>query len=174
MLGAGGSGALVVFDPALGFITGGGRYTTSEGQLNFGFNAKLKSGSSAQGSLLLLLHRAEGNYTLKSNAMGTLTITKDPTNAFWTAVLKGKATYQVPTSQPLLACGERRCGNYTWTMYIEDRREPGSGYDRFWIEVRDPSNALVTRLSLPAPPAANATIITDGNIQVPQPQKAGK
>ena len=48
-----GDGAIVVFDPALGFITGGGWYTTAEGRLNFGFNAKYLKSGQVQGSLLV-------------------------------------------------------------------------------------------------------------------------
>jgi uncharacterized repeat protein (TIGR01451 family) len=169
-----GTGALVVFDPSLGFITGGGWYTTSDGRVNFGFNAKYLKSGQIQGSLLTILHRPEGNYMLKSNAMGSLTVTKDSTNTFWTAVLKGKATYQVPSTQPLLACGSLKCGGYTWTMYVEDRREPGSGYDRFWLEVKDSSNNLVARVSLPQLPVDFAKVIDNGNIQVPQPQSTTK
>jgi hypothetical protein len=168
-----GIGALVVYDPALGFITGGGWYTTDLGRVNFGFNAKILKSQQVQGSLLVILHRPEGNYVLKSNAMGSLTVTKDTSGAFWTAVLKGKATYQVPPSQPLLWCNDRKCGGYTWTMYVEDRAEPGSGVDKFWLEVKDPSNAVVSKLSLPQLPATNAKIIDHGNIQVPQPQSSG-
>ena len=120
-----GDSALVVYDPALGFITGGGRYATNEGRVDFGFNAKYLKSGQIQGSLLVILHRPEGNFMLKSNAMGSLTVAKDATNTFWTAVLKGKATYQVPASQPLLWCNDRKCGGYTWTMYVEDRAEPG-------------------------------------------------
>jgi hypothetical protein len=174
----GGTGATVVFDPSLGFITGGGWYTTTEGRLNFGFNAKYLKSGQVQGSLLVILHRPEGNYMLKSNSIGTLTVTKDtttdPANPFWTAVLKGKATYQVPDGQALLPCGSRKCGGYTWTMYVEDRKEPGSGYDRFWLELRDSSNNVVSRLSLPSTPFANAKVIDHGNIQVPQPQGSTK
>jgi hypothetical protein len=169
-----GQGAVVVYDPSLGFITGGGWYTTDQGRLNFGFNAKYLKSGQIQGSLLTILHRPEGNYMLKSNSMGTLTVTKDSTNTFWTAVLKGKATYQVPSSQPALSCGSNKCGGYTWTMYVEDRQEPGSGYDKFWLEVRDGSNNIVATLSLPQTPALYAKVIDHGNIQVPQPQSAGK
>jgi hypothetical protein len=165
-----GVGAIVVFDPALGFITGGGWYTTDQGRLNFGFNAKYLKSGQIQGSLLTILHRAEGNYMLKSNAMGSLTVTKDSSGTFWTAVLKGKATYQVPSSQPALACGLNKCGGYTWTLYVEDRQEPGSGFDRYWLEVMDPNNVVVQKLSLPQLPAPNAKVIDHGNIQVPQPQ----
>jgi uncharacterized repeat protein (TIGR01451 family) len=171
-----GVGALVVFDPSLGFITGGGWYTTDQGRVNFGFNAKYLKSGQVQGSLLVILHRPEGNYILKSNSMGSLTVAKDSTNTFWTAVLKGKATYQVPVGQPALWCGDRKCGGYNWTMYVEDRKEPGSGYDRFWLELKDPSGNIVTRLSLPTTPtiAGNAVTITGGNIQVPQPQSSTK
>jgi uncharacterized repeat protein (TIGR01451 family) len=170
----GGQGAIVVYDPSLGFITGGGWYTTDQGRLNFGFNAKYLKSGQIQGSLLTILHRPEGNYMLKSNSMGTLTVTKDSTNTFWTAVLKGKATYQVPSSQPALSCGLNKCGGYTWTMYVEDRQEPGSGYDKFWLEVRDGNNNIVSLMSLPQTPALYAKVIDHGNIQVPQPQSAGK
>jgi hypothetical protein len=169
-----GVGAIVVFDPSLGFITGGGWYTTSEGRVNFGFNAKYLKSGQVQGSLLVILHRPEGNYMLKSNSMGSLTVTKDGSGTFWTAVLKGKATYQVPVGQGTLYCGDRKCGGYTWTMYVEDRQEPGSGYDKFWLEVKDPSGNVVARLSLPQLPAPNAKIIDHGNIQVPQPQGGTK
>ena len=101
-------------------------------------------------------------------------MTKDASGNFWTAVLKGKATYQVPVSQGLLSCGSRKCGGYSWTVYVEDRQEPGSGYDKFWLEVKDSSNNVVAKLSLPQSPAANAKVIDHGNIQVPQPQSAGK
>jgi len=167
-----GVGSIVVFDPALGFITGGGWYSTDQGRLNFGFNAKYLKSGQIQGSLLTILHGIDGNYMLKSNAMGTLTVTKDASGTFWSAVLKGKATYQVPVSQPLLWCGDRKCGGYTWTMYVEDQKEPGSGFDKFWLEVKDPNNAVVQKLSLSGTPspAANAKVIDHGNIQVPQPQ----
>ena len=89
-------------------------------------------------------------------------------------MLKGKATYQVPNGQPLLWCGDRKCGNFNWTMYVEDQAEPGSGVDRFWLEVKDgsktPPTDIVVSLSLAQFPAANAKIIDNGNIQVPQPQ----
>jgi hypothetical protein len=169
-----GAGALVVFDPSLGFITGGGWFTSSDGRINFGFNAKYLKSGQVQGSLLTIMHGPEGNYILKSNSMGTLTIAKDSTSTFWTAVLKGKATYQIPSSQPPLPCGSWKCGGYTWTMYVEDRKEPGGGYDRFWLELKDSNGSVVTRMSMPQLPADLAKVINNGNIQVPQPQSNGK
>jgi hypothetical protein len=66
-----GEGALVVYNPSLGFATGGAWYTdNSLNRVNFGFEAKtLKSGQN-QGSVLLIVHAPEGNYTVKSNSMG--------------------------------------------------------------------------------------------------------
>ncbi len=51
-------------------------------------------------------------------------------------------------------------GNHVLTVYVEDRNEPGTGVDRFWIEV-------VGDLSLPRQATADALPIACGNIVVP-------
>jgi hypothetical protein len=175
----GGLGALVVYNPSLGFTTGGGWYTDpSNGyRYNFGFNAKILKSGQVQGSLLTIAHKPTGIYEVKSNSMGGLVVAKDPTNTFWTATFSGKATYSVPPNGPLLWCGDRKCGDYRFTTYVEDRQEPGGGYDKFWIEVlNSPSatgglaNQPVNGFYMPQPANANAIKIDNGNIQVPQPQ----
>lgn len=170
-----GVGAMVVYDPSLGFITGGGWFDTAYGRINFGFNAKYLRSGQAQGSLLVILRRPEGNYILKSNSLGTLTVTKS-SDGWYYATLQGKATYQVPTSTGLLACGAYKCGNYSFTMYVEDLKEPGAGMDRFWIQVTPPAGgtAVQTGLSMPTTPSVNAKVIQGGNIQIPQPQGSTK
>jgi hypothetical protein len=174
-----GLGALVVYNPSLGFTTGGGWYTDpiSHYRYNFGFNAKILKSGQVQGSLLTIAHKPAGIYELKSNSMGGLVTAKDPTNTFWTATFSGKATYSVPPNQPLLWCGDRKCGDYRFTTYVEDRKEPGGGYDKFWIEVlNSPSatgglaNMPVDGFYMPQPANANTFTIDNGNIQVPQPQ----
>ncbi len=166
-----GEGAVVVYNPSLGFTTGGGWYTdNNSNRVNFGFVAKTLKSGQIQGSVLLIVHAPEGNYTVKSNVMGTLSISKDATGTFYTATLTGKATYSIPPSQGLLYCNDRKCGGYTFTVYVEDRQEPGTGFDRFWIQVKDPSGVIVTKVSLAPPAATNAKTIDGGNIQVPQPQ----
>jgi uncharacterized repeat protein (TIGR01451 family) len=177
-----GIGALVVYNPALGFTTGGGWYTDPNGyRYNFGFNAKILKSGQVQGSLLTIAHTPTGIYEVKSNSMGGLVIAKDPTNTFWTATFSGKATYSIPPSQGLLWCGDRKCGDYRFTTYVEDRREPGGGYDKFWIQVLNSptatggfANKPVDLFYMPQPANANAVTIDNGNIQVPQPQSITK
>jgi hypothetical protein len=162
-----GSGVVTVTNPALGFTTGGGHFAMTDGtRVNFGFNAKTLKSGQPQGSLLVIFHRRDGNWMLKSNAFSTLQQAKDPTG-FWSATMTGKATLAAPVT---LRCGSTKCGNYSFNVYVEDRAEPGAGKDRVWIEVRDPSGAIVTSLSLPAPGSVNTITLGGGNIQVPQPQ----
>ena len=163
-----GLGAVTVYDPRLGFVTGGGWVIGVDGaRVNFGFNAKLLKSGQLQGSLLTLVHREDGRYQVKSNAMGTLAVVEDRARGIWTATFTGKATLGAPF---VLPCGESKCGNYGFTVYIEDQAEPGVGADRFWIQNVDPGGAVVGAVSFPGPAIANARTLFGGNIQVPQPQ----
>jgi hypothetical protein len=86
-------------------------------------------------------------------------------NQYWVANLSGKATYQVPTGT--LWCGSNKCGNFTWSVYVEDIKEPGAGYDHFWMKLVDPSNNLVSAVSMPTPILSNQKTLAGGNIQIP-------
>jgi hypothetical protein len=172
-----GEGAITVMDPSLGFTTGGGWFNAGDAKVNFGFNAKILKSGQVQGSLLTIFKRANGNYVTKSNAMGALAVSKVSGQTYYSATLRGKATYQVPSSDPKLTpwCpSDWKCGGYTFTVYVEDQKEPGAGIDRFWIEVKDPSGTVVAKASFDPPAASNAKTIVGGNIQVPQPQSSGK
>ena len=139
---------LAIYDPSLGFTTGGGTIINPNTgyRANFGFNAKYLKGGNLQGSLLYIEHRPSGDVMFKSNAMGTLAIVSN------TAVITGKATLN-------------GVGNYTWRATVVDNGEPGTGKDQFGLQVTNPSKVLVTNLTF-----APATL-TGGNIQVPQPGK---
>ncbi len=179
-----GEGAITIMDPTLGFTTGGGWFNyvdpliaANNAKVNFGFNAKILKSGQVQGSLLTIFKRANGNYIVKSNAMGALAVTKVTGQSYYSATLDGKATYAVPLTDPALApfCpGVWKCGGYTFRVYVEDIKEPGAGYDRYWIEVKDPSGVIVTKARIQSPAATNAVTIVGGNIQVPQPQSGGK
>ena len=88
---------LTVFDPSLGFTTGGGWFYwpgTSD-RTNFGLNAKFLKNKKVQGSLLLIRHLADGTiYRVKSNALYGLAI-GEMEDGGW-ASLSGKATYLEP------------------------------------------------------------------------------
>jgi uncharacterized repeat protein (TIGR01451 family) len=186
----GGVGALTVYNPALGFTTGGGWYTdpTNGYRYNFGFNAKILKSGQVQGSLLTIVRTPQGVYEVKSNAMGGLIVAPVKDGAgnilYYSATFSGKANYSIPPSQGLLWCGARKCGDYRFTVYVEDRKEPGGGFDRFWIQVLNSPTATGGFANKPVPlfymasPAAgstgNAVTIDNGNIQVPQPQSLTK
>lgn len=134
------SSVLTVFDPSLGFTTGGGK-VLHEGVLsNFGFNVKyLKKG--AQGSLLYVEHRPAGDVRVKSNVMATLAIVRN------TAIFTGK-------------CTVNGVGNYGFRATVVDNGSPGSS-DQFGLQVTDPGGAIVVDLTY------TPLTIDGGNIVVP-------
>src|SRR5256712_702647 len=147
-------GVLTVYDPSLGFTTGGGTISwpgTGE-KTNFGFTIKYnKNQTNTQGSLLVIRHRPDGSiYRMKTNALGGMAINGA------TATFSGKSTYIEP-GWPVAT------GNNSFVAYVEDNREPGTGQDKFWVQVTAGSNGLY----LPGPAAGNAQVLSGGNIVVP-------
>jgi hypothetical protein len=153
-----------VFDPSLGFTTGGGWFywPGTNDKTNFGYTMKYnKKRTNLQGSLLLIRH-VEGSvtgekYRVKSNALHGLAIGSDPD--FGWAVFDGKATYRAP--------GVENEGNNEFTVYVEDHGVPGKGVDQFWIQTRDQQDDVRIDLSMPEPGAGNTETIEGGNIFVP-------
>jgi hypothetical protein len=151
-----------VYDPGLGFTTGGGWFywpgTTD--RTNFGYVMKYTSKlTSLKGSLLVIRHRPDGSiYRVKSNALSTLSVGEDRSIPMGWASFTGKATYLEPGwLDPL--------GNHTFTVYVEDRNEPGTGIDRFWLKV---DNGLTpVTLSMTGRGATDAVTLSGGNIVVP-------
>ena len=163
---------LTVYDPSLGFTTGGGWFywpgseDTTNGypgdKTNFGYTMKYgKNGNNMKGSLLLIRHLADGTkYRVKSNALTGLAIGQDPTVPFGWASFSGKSTYLEPGMlEPE--------GNHQFTAYVEDRNEPGSGNDRFWITVRGKDGNMIPVMSIDEPAPDNAQSIQGGNIVAP-------
>jgi VCBS repeat-containing protein len=177
---------LVVYDPSLGFVTGGGWFYwpgTEEGQVgnpdyypgdktNFGFTMRYnRRGTNVQGRLLLIRHLPDGMvldcggspiynmiYGVKSNALYGLALGQ--TGTYGRASFSGKATYLDP-------CMPKPEGNHEFIVYVEDLNEPGKGVDRFWIEVKDKDGNVITEMSMPLPAGHNAEEIQGGNIVVP-------
>lgn len=136
------SSILTVYDPSLGFVTGGGTVWRGGYPANFGFNVKFLKSGNAQGSLLYIEHRATGDVMLKSNAMGPLVIVGN------SAAIQGKATLD-------------GVGNHRFVATVADNGEPGVN-DLFGIQVLNPAGQAIPTLSF-AP-----VRIAGGNIQVPQ------
>jgi hypothetical protein len=166
---------LTVYDPSLGFTTGGGWfYWPAEDddnpcagrKTNFGYSMKYnKKMSNIQGGLLLICHFDDDSiYRMKSNALDGLAL-GDEGGVGW-ATFSGKATYQEPTMD--------YGGNHHFFVYVEDGNDPGEGPDRFWINLdpKDDTYSPVFNMALPA--VDNAVVIDGGNIQVPhKPASSG-
>lgn len=157
-----GENVLVVYDPSLGFTTGGGTFLWPETgeKTNFGYNMKYnKKGAKVQGSLLLVRHLSDGTiYRVKSNALYGLSIGEDDTYGW--ASFSGKATYREPEwLEPV--------GNHEFIVYVEDRNEPGNGADRFWIKVKGQDGKPIDAMSLNDPSVDNTISLSGGNIVVP-------
>lgn len=156
---------LVVYDPSLGFTTGGGWFywPDTTDKTNFGFTMKYnKKGKKVQGSLLLIRHLADGTiYRIKSNSLYGLALGEaGGSDKYGWASFSGKATYKEPGwPDPV--------GNYEFITYVEDLNEPGKGYDQFWIEVYDKDRNTVTDMSMNSPVSANTVTLDGGNIVVP-------
>lgn len=136
-----GDSVLAVYDPSLGFVTGGGSIMHNGVLANFGFNAKYLKGGKIQGSVLYIEHRSTGDVVLKSNAMSSLVVLGN------TAYILGKATLN-------------GVGNYSFMTTVIDNGEPGTG-DQFGLQVKNPSAVIVTNLTF-AP-----VTLAGGNVLVP-------
>ena len=170
-----GEDVVTIFDPSLGFTTGGGWFywpgtddpTTGYpgDRTNIGFNVKYKRrNNGAQGGLLLVRRLADGSvYRIKSNAIEGLAVGEDVDVAgdrFGWASFSGKATYVEPGwPEPI--------GNHKFVAYVEDHGTPGGGVDRFWIEVVDRDGIVISVSSMDRDAVPNAVLIQGGNIVVP-------
>jgi uncharacterized repeat protein (TIGR01451 family) len=156
---------LVIYDPSLGFTTGGGTFLWPETgeKTNFGYTMKYnKKGANIKGNLLLVRHLEDGTiYRVKSNALYGLALgeSEDDGETYGWASFSGKATYLEPGwDEPI--------GNHEFITYVEDRDEPGNGVDRFWIKIKNGDNTIDV-MSMDDPGANCAVEINGGNIVVP-------
>jgi|GEM_PF-1963174 uncharacterized repeat protein (TIGR01451 family) len=157
---------LVVYDPSLGFTTGGGTFfwPETDEKTNFGFTMKYnKKGTNIQGNLLLVRHLHDGTiYRVKSNALYGLALGEFEENGeiYGWASFSGKATYlELGWQEPK--------GNHEFIAYVEDRNEPGKGIDRFWITVKDQDRVAIDTMSMADPAEDNAVELSGGNMVVP-------
>jgi len=158
---------LTVFDPTLGFTTGGGWFywPGTLDKTNFGFSVDYtKKGTNTKGGLLLIRHLPDGTtHRVKSNAMDALAVGDAPDGSFGWATFTGKATYKEPLADPV--------GNHTFTAYVEDHGSGPDAGDRIWLEV-ELDGSTIGAVSLPATATSNAQTIEQGSITVPH-QKGG-
>jgi hypothetical protein len=149
--------SFTVYDPSLGFATGGGTFSFGGDRVNFGFTMKYnKSWTNLQGSLLVIRHHADGTISrIKSNSLGGLAI--QDIGGCGIATFTGKSTY---TAWNGGVGGYVTSGGNAFTVYAEDCNNPGSGVDSIWINGAG-------NLAMPSPAALNKKPLTGGNIVVP-------
>jgi hypothetical protein len=142
----GGSTVLTVYDPSLGFVSGGGwivnPITGYRG--NFGVNVKYLKNGKAQGQIMYIEHRPTGDLKVKSNAMQNVAIVGNE------AQVTAKANY-----------GE--VGNYVIIARVIDNGDPGKT-DKFGLKLLEPSGRVVSDLNFLADPV----LLGGGNNQVPK------
>jgi hypothetical protein len=153
---------VTIFDPSLGFTTGGGFFywPATYQKTNFGYTMKHnRKGTNVQGSLLVIRHFGDGTIArLKSNAIDGLAVGEG--SDFGWASFTGRATFKARTwPEPI--------GNFHFLAYAEDHGEPGAGADRFWVQVMKKNDPNEAELSLPDNAPVSAEIIVGGNIVVP-------
>jgi hypothetical protein len=160
-----GEDVVVIYDPSLGFTTGGGTFLWPETgeKTNFGYTMKYnKKATNIKGNLLLVRHLQDGAiYRVKSNALYGLALGEyeDDGETYGWASFSGKSTYLEPGwDEPI--------GNYEFITYVEDHGEPGKNIDRIWIKIMNLGNT-VDVMSMDDPGANNAVELSGGNIVVP-------
>jgi hypothetical protein len=146
--------ALTVYDPAAGFLTGGGMFVfpESDDRVSFGLVYRFtgKGKDTPRGNLLVIRHMENGDTCrAKSNGMGAPAVWEN------TAAFSGKGNFVCTRPD---GTTYDSAGNVAITGWVED----GGGEDRFWVNIPG------TVLAMPKPAAANAVLLTGGNIQVPQ------
>lgn len=162
------SDAFTVFDPSLGFATGGGSFVLGGDKVNFGFTMKYgKNGGDMKGNFIAVRHHGDGTVSrLKSNALGELALGEDATVPMGWATFNGKATY---TKWDATAGAYVTLGNQSFAVYAEDRDNPGTGIDRIWL-------GAPGTLAMPgtlATAKANTAVLTGGGIAVPHKAAGG-
>ena len=142
-----------MFDPSAGFASGGGWIINpSTGyRANYGVNVKYLKNGNAQGSILYVEHRPDGDYKVKStslNSGGGFAIV--PINGGSEAQIAGKATYFV---------NDIGTGNHAFIVRMIDRGTPGTN-DAFVLKLINPSGQTVFSF--------DPVLLGGGNNQVPK------
>ena len=137
-----GSTVLVVYDPSLGFVAGGGSLIHNGFKAQVGVNIKYLKNGNAQGSLLYIEHRPTGAVVVKSNSIGNMAIVGNE------AIPTGKATVNGG-------------GNHGFIARVIDNGEPGTT-DRFGLRVTAPNGSILVDLTF------DPIQLSGGNFSVPK------
>jgi len=160
---------IVVYDPSLGFPTGGGLFFwPGSADPNNGYPGDLTTFSfvmkyvgpqnNLTGALWVTRYLPDGTFYqfVSTNREG---LSVGATGAFDWAAFTGKGMYREPGwPNPV--------GDYSFSFYVEDHGEPGINNDRVWLEIRDADGNVVPVSSMATPAAVQAVKIAGGNTVV--------
>ena len=142
-----------IYDPSLGFATGGGTFSIGTERVNFGFVMKYnKSGANLQGQFVAVRHHADGTISkIKSNSLTGLAITQP--GGCGVATFGGKSSYMVwdPVAKVYTTTG-----GILFSVVASDCNQPGNGFDTIKISGGAPDFQM-----------ASAATLSGGNIVVP-------
>jgi len=137
-----GTTVLTVYDPSLGFVSGGGSLIHNGFKASVGVNIKYLKSGTAQGSLLYVEHRPTGDVVLKSNAIGTMAIVANEAKPTGKGTLNG-------------------VGNHSFIARIIDNGDSGLT-DQFGLRVTSPSGNILIDLTF------DPIQLSGGNFSVPK------
>lgn len=163
---------LLIRDPNSGLASGAGRVTLGGDRVTFGFHYSLAKGQkSPRGSLIATRSLAGGgSCRLRSSQMNLPAVSWDAAQTLGTVTLGGRGIYSCVDASGNTIASQ---GNLTITAYGEDRGNPGTAGDRFWLTNSGAGTigGIPNALKMPTPGSANALLLTAGNILAPKPQK---
>ena len=150
-----GTTAFLVFDPSAGFASGGGWIINPKTgyRANYGVNVKYLKNGNAQGSILYIEHRPDGDYKFKStslNSNGGFAIV--PVTGGAEAQIAGKGNYGV---------NGVFTGNYSFIARVIDKGTPGAS-DAFGLKLIAPNGQIMNDLTF------DPQLLGGGNNQVPK------
>ena len=157
---------VTVYDPVAGFVTGGGSFRMGGDLVRFGINLKYKSNTKGstvtQGSVFAVRHHANGRKSrFESNSLNSaVAVGEDPAVPMGWAVVSGKSTYK---TWDAATSSEVTLGGQPFTVYVEDRGEPGAGVDRVWMG----GPGVLALPGTLSTAKASAVTLTGGNVAVP-------
>jgi hypothetical protein len=158
---------VTVYDPAAGFVTGGGTFRIGSDLVRFGINLKYKTNgkgnnTATQGSVFAVRHHSNGRKSrFESNSLNSaVAIGEDLTVPMGWAVVSGKSTY---TTWDAATSSDVTLGGQAFTVYVEDRGEPGAGTDRVWMG----GPGVLTLPGTSSAAKTNAVTLIGGNVAVP-------
>ncbi len=145
-----GDSVLAVYDPSLGFATGGGRIINPNtgNPANFAFNAKYQKRGSPQGSILYVEHKPDGTVAMaKSNSLTSVSIVKLSPTSWGATILANHVVFN-------------GVGNYALQITAIDNGEPGKT-DQFGLKLTNPNKSTNATYTF------SPQTLIGGNIQVP-------